>query len=185
MREPLKFEELRTLQAAEAVADAVWRQITEWEPFARQVVGGQLARAVDAIGANIAESYGRFHYGEKLQFLYYARGSLFEAKYWMNRALARELMPSAQVKEHVAQLTDLARQLNAFSEGLKTQRRSPAQPPSVSEPAVEYVVPRADDPPLPAAIQALISPRKHHRMVKRCADAALRRSRARLAPNNP
>ena len=64
MREPLKFEELKTLQAAEAVADAVWQQVVRWEPFAKEVVGGQLVRAVDSIGANIAESYGRFHYDE-------------------------------------------------------------------------------------------------------------------------
>ena len=157
MRETLKFEELRTLQVAETVADAVWRQVVKWEPFAREVVGGQLARAVDSIGANIAESYGRFHYGEKLQFLYYARGSLFEAKYWLNRALARELMPSDQVTQHVAQLTDLARQLNTFGDGLKTQRRSPAKPPSVREPTVEYDIAHSDDPPLPAAIQALMA----------------------------
>ena len=156
MREPLKFEELRTLQTAETVADAVWRQVAHWQPFERDTVGSQLARAVDSIGANIAESYGRYHYGEKLQFLYYARGSLFEAKYWLNRVLARELMPAAQVTQHVAQLTDLARQLNTFGGDLKTQRRGPAKPPSVSEPAAEYVVVRADDPPLPAAIQALM-----------------------------
>lgn len=157
MREPLKFEELKTLQTAEAVADAVWRQVMTWEPFAREAVGGQLARAVDSIGANIAESYGRFHYGEKLQFLYYARGSLFEAKYWLNRALARELMPSVQVAQHVAQLTDLARQLNAFGGGLKTQRHSPVKPPSLRESAAEYIVARVNDPPSPAALQALMA----------------------------
>jgi four helix bundle protein len=129
--------------------------VVKWEPFAREVVGGQLARAADSIGANIAESYGRFHYGEKLQFLYYARGSLFEAKYWLNRALVRELMPAAQVTQHVAQLTDLARQLNSFGEGLKTQRRGPAKQPSVSESAVEYVVAHPDAPLLPTAIKTL------------------------------
>ena len=72
----LRFEELRVLQAAEAVADGIWRQVVRWDRFARDVVGGQLAKAADSIGANTAEAYGRFHYGEKLQFLYYARGSL-------------------------------------------------------------------------------------------------------------
>ncbi len=80
----LKFEELRVLQAAEAVADGIWRQVVRWGSFARDTVGKQMARAGDSIGANIAEAYGRFHYGEKLQFLYYARGSLFETKYWLN-----------------------------------------------------------------------------------------------------
>jgi hypothetical protein len=28
------FEELRVLREAEAVADGVWQQVVEWEPFA-------------------------------------------------------------------------------------------------------------------------------------------------------
>ena len=136
----LKFEELRVLQAAEAVADGVWRQVVRWDPFARDVVGKQLARAADSVGANVAEAYGRFHYGEKLQFLYYARGSLFETKYWLNRARTRDLMPLAQVQDYASQLNDLARQLNAFAATLKTQRQgSRKQPKTIRETAIEYI----------------------------------------------
>ncbi len=78
------FEDLRVLKTAEEIADAIWKQTTQWNEYARDVVGKQLARAADSIGANIAESFGRFHFGEKLQFLYFARGSLFETKYWLN-----------------------------------------------------------------------------------------------------
>ncbi len=53
------LEDLRVLQDAEAIADGVWQQVAAWEPFAREVVGGQLARAADSIGANIAEGFGR------------------------------------------------------------------------------------------------------------------------------
>ena len=77
------FDELEILKAAETLADEIWQYVTKMPAFARDVLGGQLARAVDSVGANIAEAYGRFHYGEKIQFLYYARGSLFEAKYWI------------------------------------------------------------------------------------------------------
>ncbi|MFQ5594976.1 MAG: four helix bundle protein [Anaerolineae bacterium] len=122
------LEDLRVLQAAETVADGIWRRVVRWDPFAREVVGGQLARAADSIGANIAEAFGRFHYGEKLQFLYYARGSVYETKYWLNRALARDLMPSGQVQGYVSKLTDLARQLNAFAGSLKAQRRGTLKP---------------------------------------------------------
>jgi len=146
----LKFEELRVLQAAEAVADGIWRQVVRWDPFAREVVGGQLAKAADSIGANIAEAFGRFHYGEKLQFLYYARGSLFEAKYWLNRARTRDLMPSAHVQDYVSQLTDLARQLNAFAATLKAQRQSSrSQPKAMREAATAYVTDWLDDVPVP------------------------------------
>jgi four helix bundle protein len=144
----LKFEELRVLQDAEDVADGIWRQVVRWDGFAREVVGGQLARAGDSVGANIAESFGRFHYGEKLQFLYYARGSLYETKYWLNRAQARDLVPSAQVGDYASRLTDLARQLNAFAARLKTQRRaSQKQPKTVREAATEYVIDWPDDTP--------------------------------------
>ena len=81
------LEELPVLKIAEAIADEIWHEITQWGTFPRDVVGGQLARAVDSIGANIAESFGRFHYGEKINHLYYARGSLFESKYWLNRCV--------------------------------------------------------------------------------------------------
>jgi len=142
----LKFEELEVLRAAEAVADGIWRRVVRWKPFARDVVGGQLAKAGDSIGANIAEAYGRFHYGEKLQFLYYARGSLFETKYWLNRARERNLMPPPQVQDYVSQLTDMARQLNAFAARLKAQRQeSRSKPKTVREPITEYVTAWPED----------------------------------------
>jgi four helix bundle protein len=142
----LKFEELRVLQAAEAVADGIWRQVVRWETFARDTVGKQMARAGDSIGANIAEAYGRYHYGEKLQFLYYARGSLFETKYWLNRTQERELMPAAQVQAYVAQLTDLARQLNSFAADLKSQQRgSQSKGKAAREGAVKYVTEQTFD----------------------------------------
>ncbi len=149
MTEALKFEELRVLQAAEVVADDIWRHIIRWDAFAREVVGGQLARAADSIGANISEAFGRFHYGEKLQFLYYARGSLFETKYWLNRARTRNLMAAAQAQNYAAQLTELARQLNAFGGSLKTQRQtSRSQPNTIREDLVEYITGLSDNLPL-------------------------------------
>lgn len=126
---------------AETIADDIWREVVRWDWFARDVVGKQLAKAADSIGANIAETYGRFYCGEKLQFLNYARGSLFETKYWLNRALARELMSYDQVQKYAAQLTNLVRQLNAFASTLKSQRRGDqTQPKAVREAVSEYVI---------------------------------------------
>ena len=63
-----ELEDLRILKTVEEVADAVWKQVITWDEFAKDVVGKQLAEAIDSIGANIAESYGRFNYGEKITF---------------------------------------------------------------------------------------------------------------------
>lgn len=136
-----EFEDLKILQTAQSIADAVWKQVVQWDEFARDVVGKQLARATDSIGANIAESYGRFNYGEKLQFLYYSRGSLFETKYWLNRALTRKLMQPEDVREYAARLSEVARQLNSFASSLKSQRQEgKAQSKLVREQNSEYVV---------------------------------------------
>ena len=135
------FEDLRVLKITEENADSIWKRVAQWDEFARDVVGKQLARSADSIGANIAESFGRFHFGEKLQFLYFARGSLFETKYWLNRVQARGLMPPAEVQQYVSQLTDLARQLNTFVNSLKTVRSSEQkQLKTLREFAAEYSV---------------------------------------------
>ena len=117
------LEDLKILQIAEHVADEIWKLVIAWDVFVRDVGGGQLARASDSIGANIAEAFGRFNYGEKVRFLYYARGSLFETKYWLNRSVARHLISSELAQEFSGQLTNLARQMNTFVSSLKNQRQ--------------------------------------------------------------
>lgn len=56
-------------------------------------LGNQMVRAMDSIGANICEGYGREYPGSVLQFYRYARGSGLEAAYWLDRAIARKLIP--------------------------------------------------------------------------------------------
>ena len=116
------MENLRVLKLAEEVADGIWKVVLSWDDFPRDVVGKQMTRSADSIGANIAESYGRFHYGEKLQFLYYARGSLFETKYWLNRSLARGLFDKDQLENYSEKLSTLAHQLNLFAASIKRQK---------------------------------------------------------------
>jgi four helix bundle protein len=133
-----ELEDLKVLQDVEEIADSIWRDVLKWDKFARDVVGKQMARAGDSIGANIAESYGRYHYGEKLNFLYYARGSLFETKYWLNRALTRSLFPKPQVDKYSNQLSQIARLLNSFAKNLKSQKYKKASASTIREPDIEY-----------------------------------------------
>jgi len=140
------FDDLRILKTAEGIADSVWKCVVQWDEFAKDVVGKQLTRAVDSIGANISESFGRYHFGEKLQFLYYARGSLFESKYWLNRVKTRDLMDLSEVQTYIDNLTDLARLLNSFAAGLKTVRnRETRQSKTLRDMAVEYQVELTED----------------------------------------
>lgn len=117
-------DDLEIIKMAEAISDAIWERVGEFDDFAKDTVGRQLVRAADSIGANLAESCGRFHYGDKLLFLYYARGSLFEMKYWVNRSFRRKLIEDAEANAAINILTDLARRLNIFVRGLKQVRQS-------------------------------------------------------------
>ena len=136
-----ELEDLKILKTAEEIADAIWKRVVGWDEFAQDVVGKQLARSADSIGANIAESYGRYNYGEKLQFLYYSRGSLFETKYWLNRTVVRELLKAEDAKDFAAQLSDVARQLNSFASSLKTQRKElNTSSKAIAESNAEYVL---------------------------------------------
>lgn len=145
----MTFDDLRVLRLAEEIADGIWKDVTKWDEFARDVVGGQLTRAIDSVGANISEMFGRYHFGEKLQFLYYARGSLFEAKYWVNRSLARDLITSTQGKLYSEQLTELAKQLNSFTTTVKQNKASNTTTKKIREAQAEYfavtLVPLFDD----------------------------------------
>jgi len=144
------FEDLRVLKSAEEIADSVWKVVVQWDEFAKDVVGKQIARSADSVGANIAESFGRFNFGEKLQFLYYSRGSIFETKFWLNRTRTRGLMKPDEVEEYVNRLTDLARQLNTFAGGLKAVRaEQKSKPSSVRESQAEYLTISLDDLPDP------------------------------------
>jgi four helix bundle protein len=136
------LEDLKILQSAETIADEVWKQVTTWSHFPRSIVGGQLARAADSVGANIAEAYGRYHFGEKVHHLYIARGSLFETKYWLNRSESRKLIPADIAASFASRLTELARQLNSFVSSLRAQQRSNTKgdrSPAVRENRAEYL----------------------------------------------
>lgn len=134
----VKFDELRVMKTAENIADDIWKQVSLWASFEQSTVGKQLTRAADSIGANIAEAYGRFHYGEKLQFLYFARGSLFETKYWINRTAVRKLLPQLQTEKYANELSQLAHQLNTFAKNTKSQKYAKNQSGYIREPETPY-----------------------------------------------
>jgi four helix bundle protein len=117
--EPL--EEKRVYQRAEELSDRVWDLVEPWKWFAKQTVGSQWVRAADSIGANIAEAGGRFHPKDVSKFLYYARGSLRETKYWLRRAHQRGLIGSEDLNSLDAELERLAREINQCINFQKTR----------------------------------------------------------------
>lgn len=77
-------------------------------------LGDQLIRAIDSIGANIAEGYGRYHYLDSIKFYYNARGSLSESKHWVELLKRRELINDALYNDLVFRLEKLGVRINNF-----------------------------------------------------------------------
>jgi four helix bundle protein len=108
------FENLRVYRLSESLADEVWTVVNRWRILARDTVGKQLIRAVDSIGANIAEGSGRGTYKDNKRFVRTARGSLNETQHWLRRAYQRQLLTPEQTDRLRKLIDELAPKLNAY-----------------------------------------------------------------------
>ncbi len=80
---------------------------TGWEIYEKlnwqdkKIMGDQFMEATDSFGANITEGYSRFHYLDKIKFMYNARASLAEANdYWIELLLERKKVEQAKYKQY-------------------------------------------------------------------------------------
>ncbi|MEO7913463.1 MAG: four helix bundle protein [Roseiflexaceae bacterium] len=108
------FENLQVYLLSERLADEIWNVVGTWEPFAKDTVGKQMARAADSIGANIAEGSGRGSFQDNRRFVKIARGSLNETQHWLRRAYSRKLLAKEQVDSLKPLVAELAPRLNAY-----------------------------------------------------------------------
>ena len=136
------IEDLEIQKIASEIGDSIWSLVAMWKPFDQDTIGKQLTRAADSIGANLAEAYGRYHFGEKLKRIYYSRGSLFETKFWINRAKARNLLEHETADQITEKLVSLAQRINGFAKFLKQQR---VQNSGVKEKPASYKVSSVTD----------------------------------------
>ena len=116
------LEEMNVYQLQVGVADQIWETIMLWKFFEKDTIGKQLVRSFDSIGANIAEGYGRFHYGEKVKFYYYARGSVYESQYWIKRARNRGLFLQQEAKRYLLVLQQISKELNILIKSCKSKK---------------------------------------------------------------
>ncbi len=114
----LKVEDLEIYQMAEDLSDQIWELYIGLDYFARDTVGKQLVRATDSISANIAEGHGRYHFNDRLRFCYYARGSLFESRSWLFKAIRRKLIKGS-IEEIIEIIEILPKRLNAYIGSIK------------------------------------------------------------------
>lgn len=86
------FENLQIYQLSSQLANEIWKIVISWNGFAKDTLGKQIVRAVDSVGANIAEGSGRGSAKDNSRFLKMARGSLYETRHWLFCAKDRNLL---------------------------------------------------------------------------------------------
>ena len=78
-------------------------------------MGGQFIEAIDSVGANIAEGYGRYHYLDKIKFYYNSRASLLEAcQHWLELLRERNKIKEDDFKKIKDIQEELLIKLNNF-----------------------------------------------------------------------
>lgn len=96
------------------LSNIVWDMVIRWDYLAKDTVGKQFIRAVDSISANIAEGFGRYHKKDKQKFYYNARGSIYEALDWLQKAKIRKLVSESEYKAIFATLSELPKEINSL-----------------------------------------------------------------------
>jgi four helix bundle protein len=99
-----RIEDLEIYTLADSFSNKIWFLVLEWDYFAKDTVGKQIARSADSISANIAEGFGRFHYKENKNLCYFSRGSLIETKGWLNKCRVRNLISEDKYNELLKEL---------------------------------------------------------------------------------
>ncbi|WP_394349690.1 four helix bundle protein [Adhaeribacter soli] len=88
----------------------------------------QIRRSAVSIPSNIAEGCGRSTSKDTVQFLFIARGSLYELETQLYIALDLKYLPETQFQESIAKLTTCKKILNGFInyfQGLTTTNKQP------------------------------------------------------------
>jgi four helix bundle protein len=110
----MNLQDLNIYSLSLDLSNQIWKIVMGWDYFAKSTIGNQLVRAVDSIAANISEGFGRFHFREQKQFLFYARGSLYETKTFVNLAYSRNLIDEKKYLSIISQIDTIGRKLNSF-----------------------------------------------------------------------
>jgi four helix bundle protein len=120
----MDIEELNVYQLAMDLAEDIWEIVLGWENFSRYSIGKQWVEAADSIGANISEGFGRYHFKDSKNFLYYSRGSLSETKTWLRKAYNRKLITAEENQDLSQKIRILGIKLNNYINSIGTKSSS-------------------------------------------------------------
>lgn len=121
------FREMPIWQEAMEIAEMVF-QITESLPKKEDYgLTSQIRRAALSIPANIAEAFGRYHVNDKINFYYFARGSIAETQNHLEYGFRVGYFNQEDIKSIDLKLSNLYESINRLIKSLKPRSQSKSQ----------------------------------------------------------
>lgn len=119
----MKLEDMEIYQIAMEIGDDVWFSVVDWENLAKYSIGQQIIKSSDSIAANISEGFGRYHFSDRKNFMFYSRGSLFETKTWLTKAKNRNIISEEFFNLVIQKLERLGVKLNNYISTLASKSK--------------------------------------------------------------
>ena len=118
----LDLNDLEIYRLAKNLSREGWKiyETLDWRD--KKIMGDQFISAVDSMGANIAEGFGRYHFADKNKFNYNARGSLQESRHWLALLWERGKISKEVYGMFSDELEMLRRKLNNYINSGKRQK---------------------------------------------------------------
>lgn len=117
----MELEDLEVYKLAREIGRDAWVIYDNLNWQDKKIMGDQFIGAVDSVGANIAEGFGRFHYLDKNKFNYNARGSLLESAHWLAVFRERGKIDDSTLIRLDEKIARLHKKLNSLINSTKDQ----------------------------------------------------------------
>lgn len=117
----MKLEDMEIYNISMEIGDEIWFSVVEWENLAKYSIGQQIVRSADSIAANISEGYGRYHFKDRKNFMFYARGSHYETITWLTKARNRKIISNEFFDGIIAKMEKLGVKMNNYINTLESK----------------------------------------------------------------
>lgn len=110
----MKLEDLEIFNLSMDLAERIYNVIEEFDYFHRDTLGKQWIRAIDSVGLNISEGFGRYTHKDSRVFSIIARGSLYESKTCLSKVFRRKIISEEVYNEMLKEHNNLGVKLNDY-----------------------------------------------------------------------
>jgi four helix bundle protein len=117
----MKLEDMEIYNISMEIGDEIWFSVVEWENLAKYSIGQQIVRSADSIAANIAEGFGRYHFKDRKNFMFYARGSHYETITWLSKARNLKIISNEFFEGIIAKIVKLGVKMNNYINTLESK----------------------------------------------------------------